>query len=418
MGLWSEICWISLGHGFFMKPRVKIVVQRYGEEVNGGAELHARWLAEHLSAVADVEVLTTCALDYQTWANHFEAGGSMVGEIPVQRFSVDKPRNWKRVQRGTRKIVLGEPSVMEEIDWMREQGPNSEGLLRAIASAYDETDVFIFFSHIYAQTVYGLPLVNDKAILVPTAHDDPFVRLRVFRPTFHLPRAIAYNTETEKRLVEQVSGNAGVRSAVVGIGINAPGIGINAPDEAKSQRFRKNYGIEGAYLLYVGRIAPSKNIPALLEEWVAFKESWEGKPLTLVLAGKNHLDLPEREDVKAVGFISEQDKFDGIVGARAVVMPSTYESLSMIVLESWLMGTPTLVNGECAVLKDQTRLSGGGLYYGSSAEFTATLTRLLSLSDADRTMLGESGKRFVQNRYNWERIVGVYQALFDEIIQP
>ena len=148
----------------------------------------------------------------------------------------------------------------------------------------------------------------------------------------------------------------------------------------------------------------------------SFKASWEGNPLTLVLAGKNHLDLPERADIQAVGFISEEDKFDGIVGAKALVMPSTYESLSMIVLESWLMGTPTLVNGECEVLKDQTRLSGGGLYYTSSAEFFYGLSRLLTQSDEERNLLGTSGRRFVKTRYNWSKIVNAYQILFDEII--
>ena len=63
--------------------RVAIVVQRYGVEVNGGAELHARTIAELLHEDVDVTVLTTCALDYRTWADHYPPGETRVGPVRV-----------------------------------------------------------------------------------------------------------------------------------------------------------------------------------------------------------------------------------------------------------------------------------------------------------------------------------------------
>ncbi len=53
--------------------KLAIVVQRYGRAINGGAELHARYLAEHLARHAEVEVLTTCASDYVSWRNELHA---------------------------------------------------------------------------------------------------------------------------------------------------------------------------------------------------------------------------------------------------------------------------------------------------------------------------------------------------------
>ena len=45
-----------------MKRKLAFVVQRYGLEVNGGAELLSRQLVEHLQQQYDIEVLTTKAI--------------------------------------------------------------------------------------------------------------------------------------------------------------------------------------------------------------------------------------------------------------------------------------------------------------------------------------------------------------------
>ena len=73
--------------------KIAIVVQRYGAEINGGAELHARYIAEHLARHVSVEVLTTCARDYITWANDFPPGEAMAGPVKVRRFPVSQPRD-------------------------------------------------------------------------------------------------------------------------------------------------------------------------------------------------------------------------------------------------------------------------------------------------------------------------------------
>lgn len=71
--------------------RVALVVQRYGLEVNGGAELLCRMIAERLASRHSVEVLTTCAVDYVTWKNEYAPGLAEVNGIPVRRFRVDRP---------------------------------------------------------------------------------------------------------------------------------------------------------------------------------------------------------------------------------------------------------------------------------------------------------------------------------------
>lgn len=379
--------------------RLAVVVQRYGLEVNGGAELHARWLAERLLALGSVDVFTTCAVDYHTWADHYPPGVGALNGVTVRRFPVDAPRHWQRAQRLTGQLLRSAHALEDQLTWLRAQGPISTPLLQALHSAADAYDAFIFFTFLYATTALGLPLVADKALLVPTAHDDPFLRLEVFRPVFHLPRAILYNTAAEQRLVHQVTGNQAVPSLVVGIG-------VNVPSAVDAQRFRREYGLSGDFLLYVGRIDESKNVPALFDDFLRYRAA-HPRPLQLVLAGKAHIPLPNHPDIRPIGFISEQAKFDGLRAATAVVVPSRLESLSMLTLEAWLMETPTLVNGACDVLKEQTRQSNGGLYYESAAEFDAALTRLLEAPDLCAA-LGRQGARFVSAAYNWPQIVIKY----------
>ncbi|MBK6712645.1 MAG: glycosyltransferase [Candidatus Promineifilaceae bacterium] len=385
------------------QQRVAIVVQRYGEEVSGGAELHARWLAERLLPLAEIHVLTTCAVDYVTWANEYPAKTTLVNGVTVHRFAVDQPRDWAAAQKQTQALLLQEHSLFDEIAWVKAQGPYSTALLTAVRQSYANFDAFIFFTYLYATTYFGLPLVSDKAILVPTAHDEPFLYLPVFRPLFHLPRAIVYNTLTEKGLVNRVTGNHGRAQDIIA------GVGVNLPDHVSAERFRQKYQIDGPFLLYVGRIAHGKNVPELLEDFQQFRQH-QKDPLKLVLIGKANFDLPTHPDIVPLGFLSEQDKFDALQAASVVVMPSLYESLSMIVLEAWLMGRPVLVNGRCAVLRNQCRRSNGGLYYTSYDEFSAALQQLLS-NPSLRQQLGRQGQRFAQTEYHWDTIIHRYKTL-------
>lgn len=391
------------------RKRIAIVVQRYGEEVNGGAELHARWLAEHLLSLADVHVITTCAIDYTTWANDYGAGDTELNGVHIHRFPVDATRNWRRSQKRTGQLLNQVHTLFDEYRWVKEQGPYSTQLLEFVRESRPFFDAFIFYTYIYATTFFGLPLVADKAILVPTAHDEPFLYLPVFRSLFHLPQAIVYNTEPEKELVHRITHNDNRIEVVAGIG-------IDLPETISAKRFRENYDITGDFLLYVGRINEAKNVPELLAYFRRFRQVREA-PVKLVLIGRSHIDLPQHPDIIHLGFVSEADKFDAIQAATLVVIPSLYESLSMIALEAWAMRTPVLANGQCAVLKYQCQRSNGGLYYTSFDEFEATTNRLLDSLEL-RARLGESGCDYVCDHYDWRVIIAAYEAVISTVTTP
>ncbi|MBN1249353.1 MAG: glycosyltransferase family 4 protein [Anaerolineae bacterium] len=387
--------------------RIAFVVQRYGLEVNGGAELCCRWTAEHLSQYAEVDVFTTCAQDYMVWNNVYPSGDETLNGVLVHRFAVDAPRSPTRFAEITEKTLYQPHSYLDELAWMNEQGPISTKLLAEIERRREDFDVFVFFTYLYATTYYGLQLVPDRAMLVPTAHDEPTLYLPIFRPIFHMPRYMLYLTETERGLVHTVFQNHGVPSAVVGSGINVP----EASDE---DRFRNKYGIDGDFILYVGRVDASKNVGELLSYFQRYKAS-ANSTVKLLLLGKGPYSVTRQADIIPLGFVSEADKFDALSACSLLVLPSRYESLSMVLLEAWLMGKPVLVNGACDVLRQQCLRSDGGLYYEDYEEFRTALDLLMQNPNLRRRM-GRKGRAFTLREYSWESVERKYLHAISEYL--
>ena len=227
--------------------RLAFVIQRYGLEVNGGAELHCRWLAERMARRHEVEVFATRALDYLEWRNHYPAGTEVVNGIPVHRSTVSRPRNARVFASLSNTCFHDTPTREEERRWVRENGPYSPDLVKAVAKARPRLDRVLFYCYRYFHSYYGLPAVRERAILVPTAEEDPAINLGIFKPFFHVPRGIVYLTPEEQALVEDASGNREVPSIVIGSGVNLP-----AADP--SFDFRAKHALRRPFLLYVGRI--------------------------------------------------------------------------------------------------------------------------------------------------------------------
>ena len=109
--------------------KLAIVVQRYGLAINGGAELHARYIAEHLARHADVEVLTTCATDYVTWRNELAPGVETVNGVPVRRFRVKHQRDPRLFGKLSDRVFDERHSLADELDWLDAEGPTSPALI-------------------------------------------------------------------------------------------------------------------------------------------------------------------------------------------------------------------------------------------------------------------------------------------------
>jgi glycosyltransferase involved in cell wall biosynthesis len=385
--------------------RLCVVVQRYGPEVTGGAEMHARWLVRRLAAAHEVEVVTTCALDYATWENHYPAGPTSIDGLPVTRHPVERARSERLFALYSDIVFRDHHTPDDEQTWVEQNGPYSPALLRAI-EGMGHVDLFLFYSYRYFTTCFGLPRVKDRAVLVPTAEDDRALRLPVFGEVLRAPRGILYLTPEERDLVREVSGNESVPSVVIGSGIDVAE-GWEAVD------VRSRFGLPERYLLYVGRIDWAKGVDRLVRYYrLAREESPELPPL--VLAGKPQIALPEDPAVRCVGVVSDQEKSALIAGCELLLLPSAFESLSISVLEAWWMGRPVLVNAECRVLEGQCLRSNGGLFYKGYAEFAPALRRLLDAA-ALRAALGRSGQAYVRSEYGWDVVESRTNAFLESL---
>jgi glycosyltransferase involved in cell wall biosynthesis len=387
------------------EPSLLVVVQRYGE-VPGGAEAHARSVVQRLRPHFAIEVATTNSTDYLTWKGDLTAGVDAVDGVTVRRFPVERPRAWNFKLYERRAFRTGH-TLEDERAFIDAQGPYAPELLEFLFKRGRDYDHVLFFTYIYYPTVLGLPLVPERAVLVPTAHEESAIGLTAYKPVFHGPRAIAYNTEEERRMVWRRFRNERVSNEIVGVGIDVPA-------ERDAARFRSRHGITGRYLLYVGRIGVGKGSRELFAHYDRWRAADPAHDVSLVLIGDAEIAIPKTSGIVHLGRLGEKDKWDALAGCTAFVMPSLLESLSLVTLEAWAAGRPVIVDARSPVLAGMARRAGAGLAYRGSAEF-AEICELLTDDPGLGDRLGGSGAEFVARTYTWPRVVESYIDLFGEV---
>jgi glycosyltransferase involved in cell wall biosynthesis len=423
--------------------KIAFVIQRYGAEVLGGSEHLCRLVAERLAATHEVEVLTTCARDYVTWANVYPEGSDRIRGVTVRRFANAATRDIEAFNTYSDWIYNNPHTRADELEWLKRQGPWSPNLIDHLKRQHQQYDVLIFFTYLYAPTVLGLDVAPQRSILVSTAHDEPAIRLEIFADVFRKPAALCYLTESERAFVQSLFADRPLLEEVVGVGVDLPqqqpyprmpertaddepqsAPTEGRPDEEPAARefpshllargavFRRRHRLYGPIVLYGGRIDPGKGCEELIQYFSEYVK--EGGDATLVLMGAKLMSLPEEPFVRFAGLLSESERLQALEAATVVVCPSPYESLSLLALESLSVGTPILVNARSAVLVEHATRSNGGLWYADRDEFVEAL-KLLVGDERLRQALGRSGREYVRRSYRWDVVLGKYERLFAKI---
>jgi glycosyltransferase involved in cell wall biosynthesis len=351
--------------------KLACVIQRFGPDIAGGSERHCRLIAEHLAATHDVTILTSCADDHVTWRNVHAPGASRLGALGIVRFPVSRQRRLREFANISEIVFTTRASLAEQESWFRENGPEVPGLLEYLEQHGSEYDLILFWSYRYYHAFFGLPIVADRAILVPTAEEDPLIRLDILDRFFGLPAGYIFLTPEEADLVAIRSSVPLPPSCIIGCGIE--------PAAASRSVDLSPHGITSPFLLYLGRIERNKGCETLLRYFDQYLDRG-GRPVQLVMAGPANMPLPAHPLITWLGVVDD---------------------------------LPALVNGSCRVLKGQVLRADGGLYYHHANEFAAGLTFLLDHGDL-AARLGRQGLAYVEREYRWPTVMQKVDRLLGE----
>ena len=334
----------------------------------------------------------------------------------------------------------------DELEWLAQQGPWTPALIEYLKRNQQQYDVLIFFTYLYAPTVLGLDVNPGKSILVSTAHDEPAIKLEMFKGVFTKPAALCFLTDSERLFVQRQFPDRPLLEEVVGVGVEIPprqpyprmatAPDDDAPPEADADRepasideppperefpsplsargavFRRRHRLYGPIALYGGRIDPGKGCEELIEYFSTYVK--EGGDATLALMGVKLMALPEEPFIRFAGLLSDSERLQALEAANVVVCPSPYESLSLLALETMAVGTPVLVNARSAVLVEHCVKSNGGLYYSDRDEFVECL-KLLVNDPRLCAALGQNGRDYVRKNYRWDAVLARYERLFAKV---
>ena len=280
-------------------------------------------------------------------------------------------------------------------------------MLEFIERHKDEYAAFLFMNFYFSQPVLGSTIAPEKTILIPLVHPDKPLYYSINAPMFTRVRHIAFNTAAERQLCRRAFGASLAPNSLVGCGIE------EAP-EADWGGVKAKYGLPDQYVLYLGRITPSKTT-RVIPDFLRYKKEHGGE-IKLVMVGGTELDIERSDspDIIFTGYVSDEEKSSIIRHATVMVNPSRMESLSLLMLEAMQNRVPLLVNGRSRVMKDHCKSSGAAFWYDSSRDFRNKLHRLISDPELRRTM-SEKGPAYVREHYDWSVIIPKLRTLIESL---
>ena len=402
-----------------MKNKIAFVVIRYGKDVNGGAEQHCRMLAEKLCEKYDVEVLTTCVKNYRTGGNEFHAGTETINGVLVRRFLSDitdikeekpyakKAKPARRIRHflyraGILHIIatvlpIWRLGMKKDINALKHSIFYSSDMVSFIRENKDKYKAFIPLTADYAPFYFTAVEAGEKAIAIPTLHEAKVSFRPALTEAFSKFRYVGFNTGAEQRLGKEIFGKAIGDSGIIGCG-------IETKTASKWENVKNKFGLPDRYLLYIGRIDKSKT-GKILNYYKAYRKKYPEEAASLVMTGGIY-DMPKcSEGIILTGFVTDEEKRSIMQNALALINPSYYESLSLVVLEALNEGIPALVNGKCAVLKEHCIRSGGAVKYYTGSHGFIKQIRKISSSASLRQEMASKGKEYFNKNYSWDIII-------------
>ncbi len=193
-----------------------------------------------------------------------------------------------------------------------------------------------------------------------------------------------------------------------------------APDDERiNEACERLTGSSAPFFLFVGKLSGRRNIPLFLEAFAEFKRSTQ-LPHRLLMIGLNiHdlnvskliVDLGITESVKHCLYISDEDLNLIYNAAEAFISPSTYETISLPVMEAQATGTPVI----CIDTAGMRDITGGAALLIPKLE-VEEMHKALSQLASDASLRHELSERGLANarRFSWQRCSAETLAVIEE----
>ncbi len=384
-----------------MAVKPAFVVPFYGPEIGGGAETLCRRLAENLALRGiDVEVLTTTIKGLQSSWNesYHEPGIYDVNGVTVRRFA-PRPMNPDIFIPMNNQLIAGEKlSLQSEVEFSN-QFVNSDTLFEYVGNNAGNR-LYFFLPYLFGLSLNGTAIAPHRSFLIPCLHDEGYAAMRVTEKMFHRVGAALFLSNAEMELAKKLYGGLKHTSSFnLGCGVDKL-----LSSDAKSFREKHDLG-DDPFILYVGRRSPEKNVGLLVDFFARYKRENRESRLKLVFVGPGKFPIPDdvANDVIDAGFVSVEEKHDGLTAATLLIQPSLMESFSIVMMESWLAGRPVMVHKRCAVTKEHVLNAGGGFAFSEFDTFCHQLETILT-DDTLADEMGGRGREYVKQNYSWHAV--------------
>jgi glycosyltransferase involved in cell wall biosynthesis len=421
--------------------RFAFVTPRYGAEITRGPEHVCRLLAEELSDRHDVDVLTTCVRDPESWKNEYAEGADRVRGVLVRRFAGSGGRDPHAFEAISRRVFTSPHSRADEMDWVRRSGTSSAGLVDYLKRQHRNYDALVFFSYAAGTTIHGVTVAPERSILFPAATVHPALRLWVCQDVFGAAAALGYGSTAERRIVRAYAARRPRAEEVVGVGIGTvhesqyPRLyeepletedggaseetsdvrEVDAPPSHLAGRgvlFRRRHRLHGRFALHAGPVDSANGTEELIEYFAGYAA--DDADTSLLLLGVKMMKLPAEPWLRSAGVLAARDRLAALAAADVVLSPDPDDIAGEHTLDAMAAGTPVLVSARNAAGADHVRKSNGGLYYAGRDEFVEALRAVMS-NDRLRDALGRNGRRYVQQQYRWDAVIGRFERLVSRI---
>ncbi len=232
----------------------------------------------------------------------------------VVRFPVAQSRRLKTFADLSDEVFDGRASLERQTEWFRENGPVVPRLLDHLRTSGSDYDLVLFWTFRYFPSFFGVPLVDERAVLVPTAEDDAAIHLPILEDFFQRPAGYLFLTPEEETLVSARAGQPLRPSATIGIGLEPAGgrptratldaLGIPRRLPALSRTRRSQQGLPHA----------ARVLPGLCGRRTTGRCScWQDR---------RSFKMPAHPRIRALGYVADEVRSALLTHARALVVPS------------------------------------------------------------------------------------------------